>query len=212
MTTPIPAGTWALRVHAACDWVMWTMTVNALVIASALAGGIVLGTAPAVVTATALTRRRLRGEAFPVIRTFAGTWRDEFWRANAVVGPPLAVTALLTLQVAGSASGGTLGTASGVALCVAAVLAFLVTAVVTPLYTHYDLPLRAYLPTASRWMLRNAAPVLLLAVAAAGVIGISALIPGLVPFVSVGAWLTISTALAIGLFTANDRLVASPAP
>lgn len=212
MTTPLPAASWALRVHAACDWVMWAMAVNALVLVSALAGGVVLGAAPAIVAATALTRRRLRGEAFPVVRSFAAVWRDEFWRSNAVVGPPLVVTVLLTLQVAASAATGGLGTPAGIALCAAAALSFLVTAVVTPMYTHYELPLRAYLPTASRWMLQNLAPALLLAVAAAGVVGISALIPGLIPFVSVGAWLTISTALAIGLFTANDRLVAEPTP
>src|SRR5690606_31361393 len=110
--------------------------------AGTLAGGVVLGAAPASATVAALTRRRLRGEVFPVVREFARGWRLDFWRANAVVAPAMLVTLLLVLQ----------GIAPGplprpVALGGAAVAA-LVTTVVVPLYAHYSLPLRAYLPTA----------------------------------------------------------------
>ncbi|MCR2792240.1 DUF624 domain-containing protein [Microbacterium sp. zg.Y625] len=208
MTTTAAGPGWALRVHAACDWVMWAMALNALWIVFTLAGGVVLGAAPATVAAAHVTRRRLRGEAFPALRTFARAWRSEFFRSHLVLTPALTVTALLLIQVVPAVPAGTLGEPITMITAVAAVLAVVLTALLAPLYVHYDLPLRRYLPTASRWMLRNLAPSALLAVAAVAVTTASLMVPGLIPFVSVGAWLAISTALCLGFFAANDRLVA----
>ncbi|MCR2825763.1 DUF624 domain-containing protein [Microbacterium sp. zg.Y909] len=208
MTTSASGPTWALRVHAACDWVLWAMAVNALWLVFTLAGGVALGAAPATAAAAHLTRRRLRGEAFPTLRTFARVWRAEFVRSNVVLGPALAVTALLAAQAASAALSGTLGRPIGALTAGAAVFAFVLTALLAPLYVHYDLPLHRYLPTASRWMLRNLAPSALLAVAAVVTVTASLVVPGLIPLVSIGAWLSISTALCLGFFAANDRLVA----
>lgn len=208
MTTPAPSPGWALRVHAACDWVLWAMTINVLWWVFTAAGGVLLGAAPATVAAVHLTRRRLRGEAFPTLREFTRLWKAEFLPANAVIAPPLLVTALLAVQVAGSAASGALAQPVGLLFTAAAVVSFLITAIVAPLYANYDLPLRAYLPTASRWMLQNLAHDALLVVAAVAVVAASLMLPGLIPFVSVGAWLALSTALCLGFFAANDRLVA----
>jgi len=57
-------------------------------------------------------------------------------------------------------------------------------------------------------MLQNLAPAALLAVAAVAVVTASVVVPGLIPFVSIGAWLSISTALSLGFFAANDRALA----
>lgn len=200
------AGNWALRAHVACDWVMWAMTINALWIVFTLAGGIVLGVAPASVAAADLTRRRLRGEADRVISRFAERWWFGFWRSNLVVGPPLLISALLGVHLTAAVT-----TDHGWPAWISATamsLALLITAIITPLFVHYELPLWAYVPTTSRWMVLNPAPALLLVVAAVAVAGVSAMFPGLIPFVSIGAWLTLSTALCLGFFTANDRLVA----
>lgn len=211
MTTSASGSSWALRVHAACDWVLWAMVLNALWLLFTLAGAVALGAGPATVAAAHLTRRRLRGEAFPALRTFASVWRSEFLRANAVLTPALVVTALLAAQAGSAVLTGTAGRPAGVVTITAAALAFLLTALIAPLYVHYELPLHRYLPTASRWMLRNLAHTALLAVAAVAVGTASLALPGLVPFVSIGAWLSISTALCLGFFTANDRLVAEHA-
>jgi len=208
MTTSASGPSWALRVHAACDWVVWAMAMNALWILFTLAGAVVLGVAPATATAAHLTRRRLRGEAFPVLHTFATVWRSELFRSNVVLAPAMAVTGLLAAQAASSALAGTIGEPLGAVCAVAAALAFVLTALLAPLYVHYDLPLHRYLPTASRWMLQNLAPAALLAVAAVAVVTASVVVPGLIPFVSIGAWLSISTALSLGFFAANDRALA----
>ncbi|MGY1550647.1 YesL family protein [Microbacterium sp. A588] len=199
---------WASRAHAACDWLFWVMTVNLLWYVFTLAGGILLGAAPATVAATELTRRRLRGEGFPAIRTFAQAWSREFWRANAVLAPVLIVGTILAVNAIGFAGAGTLAEASGILTLVALTLAFALLAVLVPLYVHYDLPLRAYVLTASRWMLRNLAHVLLLVLAAVVVVTASLILPGIIPFLSLGAWLTIDTALCLAFFAANDRQLA----
>ena len=74
--------------------------------------------------------------------------------------------------------------------------------------SHYDLPLRAYLLTAGRWATRNILHVVLLLLGAVAVAGIGSILPGVIPFFSAGAWLTLSTVLCVALFTANDRALA----
>ncbi len=207
MNAPASGSTWALRLHAACDWILWAMTLNVLWLVFTLAGAVVLGAAPASVAAAHVTRRRLRGESFPVWRAFAGTWRREFRGAHIVVTPALIVATLLLLQSVAAVRRDAFGSPLDVLLVTAAAIATIVTTILVPLYVHYDLPRRAYLPTASRWMLRNLAHALLLAAAATLVVTASAVVPGLIPFVSIGAWLSISTALCVAFFAANDRAV-----
>jgi len=207
MSTNSAGGGWAIRLHGACDWLFWIMTVNVLWYLFTIAGGVILGAAPATIAASELTRRKLRGEAFPPVRAFACTWRREFWRANALLAPVGAVGVLLGLNAIGFAQSGVLWELPGVLTLGALVVAFALGAVTVPLYTHYELPLRTYLLTSSRWMLRNLAHVVLLLLAATVVATASLILPGLIPFVSLGAWLTVSTALCVAFFIANDRRV-----
>lgn len=203
-TAPSSPG-WASRLHAACEWVTWTAAVNALWWLFTAAGLVVAGAAPATTTVTALTRRRLRGEAFPLVRTFAATWLSELRSANAVLLPPYALAAalvsgLLWLPAAHPAQ----AIASGIALAVVCALI----AIVVPLYAEYDLPLRAYVPTAMRWGVRNlaAVAVLLLVPIVIGT-GLS-LLPGAAPFFGVGLLLTLNTAVGGAAFAANERALA----
>jgi uncharacterized membrane protein YesL len=207
MTPQTTPSTWALRIHSVCDWIWWAMVMNALWLLFTAAGGIVLGAAPATVAATELTRRRLRDEKTSTLREFAAAWRREFWRANGILAAPLLVSTLLALQLISVVTSDTLTTPLGITVAVAMAIALVITTLIAPLYAHYELPLSAYLPTASRWMTRNIAHALLLCVAATGVTSASLALPGLIPFVSIGAWLSISTALCVGFFTANDRML-----
>ncbi|MGF6823734.1 putative membrane protein YesL [Microbacterium sp. ZKA21] len=208
MTTNAASPVWALRAHAAFEWLWWVATVNLLWIVFAIAGGIVLGIAPASAAAAELTRRRLRGDGFAATRSFAAAWRREFWRANAALGPAFAITALLAASALGQYAAGSLGAPLGILTCAALALAFAVTAVAVPMFAHYDLGLRSYVPTAFRWVLRSLPHAVLLLLAAVVVVTASLILPGIIPFLSLGAWLTLSTALCIGFFTANDRRLA----
>lgn len=203
-----PVATWALRAHAVFDWIWWIALVNLLWWVFAVAGLIVAGVIPASVAAAGLTRRRLRGEMFPVVRTFAAEWRRELWRSNAALGAGAAVTALLAVNVVGLLGAGAIASPLGIVSLVALAVAFAITAVAVPMYAHYDLPLRAYLFTAGRWAARNILHVVLLLLGVVAVAGAGSILPGVVPFFTVGAWLTLSTALCIAFFTANDRALA----
>ncbi|WP_243231835.1 YesL family protein [Microbacterium sp. CIAB417] len=208
MSTNAASPGWALRAHAAFEWLWWIATINLLWLTFTLAGGIVLGVSPASTAAAELTRRRLRGDGFRTLRAYADAWRREFWRANAALGIGFLTTVLLAVSVTGQLSADALGTPLGIASSVALVLSFAVTAVAVPLFAHYDLPWRAYLPTAARWAMRSLPHILLLLLAAVVVVTACLILPGVIPFLPVGAWLTLSTALCIGFFTANDRRLA----
>ena len=203
--------TWALRAHAVLDWVWWMAYVNALWWVFAFAGGIVFGIVPASTAAAHLTRRRLRGEVFPVARTFAAAWRRDLRKANLALGAGFLVTGMLAVGVAGQLAAAALGSVLGISTVVALAAAFLITAVSVPLYVHYELPLGAYLLTASRWAMRNLLHVVLLLLGAVAIAAVGSILPGVVPFLTVGAWLTLSTVLCISFFTANDRAVADRA-
>ncbi|WP_349428935.1 DUF624 domain-containing protein [Microbacterium sp. LWS13-1.2] len=200
--------TWALRAHAVFDWVWWMAYVNALWWVFALAGGILFGVVPSSTAAADLTRRRLRGEVFPVARSFAAAWRRDLRKANVALGVGFLVTGMLAVGAAGQLAAGTVGSVLGVSTVVALAAAFLITAVSVPLYVHYELPLRAYLLTASRWAMRNVLHVVLLLLGAVAIAAVGSILPGIVPFLTVGAWLTLSTVMCLSFFTANDRAVA----
>lgn len=205
MQTQDVHGHWAVRLHGAFEWVLWTATVNALWYVFALAGGVVLGTAPASVAAAELTRRRLQGDGFAALPAFAAAWRREFLRANLVIAPVHIVLALLAVACFGRFSpdvaGGAWSTAALVAFAITAICA----AILVPLYVHYDLSVSAYLRTTLRWMLANPAHVAVL-VAVAALIGVaSGLLPGIIPFFTLGAWITASTAIGVAFFDANER-------
>ncbi|MFK4836498.1 YesL family protein [Microbacterium sp. ZW T2_14] len=204
--------TWALRAHAVFDWVWWMAYVNALWWVFALAGGIVFGIVPSSTAAADLTRRRLRGEVFPVARSFAAAWRRDLRTSNLALGLGFLVTGMLAVGVAGQLAAGALGSVLGISTVVALAAAFVITAVSVPLYVHYELPLGAYLLMASRWAMRNVLHVVLLLLGAVAIAGVGSILPGVVPFLTVGAWLTLSTVLCMAFFAANDRALADRAP
>ncbi|HWV48489.1 MAG TPA: hypothetical protein VN035_03450, partial [Microbacterium sp.] len=108
----------------------------------------------------------------------------------------------------GQYAAGSLGSPLGILTGAALGLTFAVTTVAVSMFAHYELALRAYVPTAFRWVLRNIPHAILLLLAAVVVVTASLILPGIIPFLSLGAWLALSTALCIGFFTANDRRVA----
>ncbi|MEV1130033.1 DUF624 domain-containing protein [Agromyces sp. NPDC049794] len=204
-TSGTTAPTWALRAHQVTDWVLWIMAVNLAWLAFTLLGGVVFGVAPATIAAAVLTRRRLAGDGFRFVSEFSSTWRREFLRANLVLLPVFAVAVLLGVNLASFARLGMHLPAilSGVAFTIVAVVAL----VLVPLYAHYDLPLRRYATTALRFAVANPAAALLLAVTTVLIVGVTTVLPGLLPFVTVGAVLVSDTALGLAFFRTNDRRV-----
>lgn len=198
---------WALRVHAACDWVVWAACLNALWLAGVLAGAVVLGIGPATAAAAALTRRRLRGENVRFVPDYASAWARGLLASQVAVGLPLLAAALIAVQASGRLAAHP--DAWAALLSVAAAFTFAVATVSLAMHVHYDLRPLSDVVIASRWVLRNPGPALLLIATATALVAATAALPALALVLTGGAWITIATALCLGFFAANEAALAA---
>lgn len=192
------------RWYAAADTIVFAGVLNLLVVVFTLAGGVVLGWAPALAAATACTRRRLRGDAGAVVRTFARTWSRGFAHANLLLAPPgvalaLCATSLLALRDRPGA------TPLVVALWIALGICGAHLVLTLTMDAHYELGRRQCLRLAWTFLLRFPGAPLLLVATTALVVVATMLVPGLLPVLSVGAWISLCTALCLSFYAANDR-------
>lgn len=205
-----PSGHWSLRVHTVCSTVAWCAALNAMWVAFTLLGGVVLGIGPATVTASILTRRRMRGESVR-FRDFAMTWRREFARGSAIVLPLLAVVVALVGNYGFFAALGPRASVARLVTLGALVLAVAIGAYLAPMYAHYQLPLWAYVVKAARFCFARPSATILLLFVFTVLAFASAVMPALLATVSIGAWLHTSTWVCVRLFQENeDRLAAGP--
>ncbi|UFU07015.1 DUF624 domain-containing protein [Ruania halotolerans] len=203
---PVPTGnvSGTARLHSWAEAVAFAALMNALILAFTLAGGVLLGWSPAVAAAAACSRRRIRGEVHPWIRLFAASWRRELRRANLLQLPGNLVIALLTINMV-TFYDGTGATTLMVALAVATAIAVVLQVLVITMDAHYNLHIGECLRLASAFAVRFPGAPLLLAATTALAAALTAWIPGLLPVISVGAWLYLCTALCLSFFAANDR-------
>lgn len=208
MNDASPGEGWAIRLHRGFEAVYWVVMVNALWWLFTLLGAVIVGMAPATVAGAELTRRRLRGELFPVLRSYASVWRREIARANLLLAPVQIAGAVLLVNAAWFASRGELSGLPGLLTMTAFAGVFAIGSITVGLYVGYDLPIRACILTAARWSLRNLPHAGLLIVALVVVVAATRLLPGLLPFVTAGALVTSTSALCTAFFAANERLLA----
>lgn len=201
---PDRGGSRVERWYGWADAVAFVGMLNLLVITFSLAGGIVLGWAPALAAATSCSRTRLRGDAQQLMRAFATRWRGQFVHANLLAAPSAA--ALLCLGVSLFALTGSPGTAGLTAALVAAA-AVCVTHLVLVLTmdAHYELRRTQCMRLAWAFMVRFPGAPLLLAATTALAVAITAFVPGLAPVLSIGVWVHLCTALCLSFYAANDR-------
>lgn len=192
------------------DVLAWIALLNLAWIAFTLLGGIVLGFAPSTVAASALVRRRVRGDVVRPLTAFWGVFRAEFLRANALLLPVAAGMAalLFSWQYFGRGADALSGILSVLAL-VLLPLGVAVAAVLVPLYCSYELPLRRYLPTALAFTLANPLLLVLTFVTIAGVAALSWFLPGVLPFFTVGLFSYLSTRLSLDFIDRNEHRVAA---
>ena len=199
--------TWVLRTS---ESVQWVAKVNFAWIVLTLMGGVVLGFAPAAFATSALCRERLRSGHDARLAEFVSVWRRDFWRANAVLLPFVAVDALLVTAFSLVLQTGAVLAivASGAVVLVAA----LATVLLPSLYSHYEIALGRCIPTATRFVLANPVSMVLLALSCAAIVFVSALVPALIAFLSIGTWMQFSSALCLSFFHTNDQRVAASSP
>ena len=191
------------RWYGLVDAISFIGLLNLLIIAFTLAGGIVLGWAPALSAATVCSRRRLRGDGQRLVRAFAAHWRSRFAHANLLAASPAAALAGLGVGIAALSDGGP-GLLVGAlyaagAVCLAHLLLTLT------MDSHYELARARCVRLAWTFLVRFPGAPLLLTATTVLVAAITALVPGLLPVVSIGAWAYLCTALCLSFYAANDR-------
>lgn len=196
------AGTRLERWYGWADAAAYVGLLNLLVIAFSLAGGLVFGWAPALAAAASCSRTRLRGDSQRLVRAFATRWQRGFVRANLLAAPSAA--ALTGLGVGLLTSTGAPGALQfGLWAAAAVCLAHLV--LVLTMDAHYELGRVQCIRLAWAFLVRfPGAPLLLIATTALAA-AITAFIPGLLPVVTIGAWVHLCTALCLSFYAANDR-------
>lgn len=206
------AGSFSAKAYSFFDTLLWIACLNLLWIVFAAAGLGALGVGPATAAAQILVRRRVRGEAAPLIRTFAREYACNFVRGNLLVFPVMLACAALALNWNYfSRTGDLLSQLIAAAAFLAAIFLVAVVCHLFPMYARYVLPLPRYLLMSSRFALRHLAGTAILLFVTAAVFFASQALPGLIPFFSIGAWLYVTGWLCDRFFTANDESMAAMA-
>jgi uncharacterized membrane protein YesL len=203
------AGSFSAKAYSFFDTLLWIACLNLLWIVFTLAGLGVFGVGPATAAAQILVRRRVRGEATPLFRSFAREYGRNFGRGNGLALPVMLAGAALALNWNYFArSGDLLSQLMAAGVFVAAIFLAAVACHLFPMFARYELPLPQYLLMSSRFALRHLAGTAILLFVTAAALFASQALPGLIPFFSVGAWLYVTGWLCDRFFTANDESLA----
>lgn len=203
------AGTFSARAYSFFDTLLWIACLNLLWMLFTLLGLGVLGAGPATAAAQILVRRRSRGEAAPLLKSFTREYFVNFARANALALPVMAVAIVLAMNWNySSRADGLMSELLAAGTCAAALFLAGVACYLFPMYARYELPLGQYLMTCSRFAVRHLAGTVILLFVSAAAVYASRTLPGLIPFFSIGAWLYVTGWLCDRFFTANDESVA----
>ena len=204
------SGTLSARAYSFFDTLAWIACLNLLWIASTLLGLGVFGVGPATAAAQVLVRKRARGEAAPLVRSFAAEYVRSFVRANVLALPVLAAAGALVLNWNYfSRGGGLLPQLMAAGIFVSGIFLVGAACYLFPMYARYELPLARYLLMSPRFAVRHLAGTVILLFVTAAVAYASSVLPGLIPFFSAGAWLYLTGWLCDRFFTANDDSVAA---
>lgn len=192
------------RLHTWADAIAFMAALNLMIVGGTLAGGIVAGSAPSATAAVAVSRARIRGEAFSLPRRFVRVWREEFAHANLLQLRSGSVLALLVVNIWIFSRPQDL-TPLVLAFAIAAGLTLTYHLTLVVMDAHYELSRALCRRRAGQFLIRfPGAPLLLAATTALVAVG-TFMLPGLLPVISIGAWLYLCTALCMSFFAANER-------
>lgn len=203
------SGTFSARAYSFFDTAVWIAGLNLLWIGFTLLGCGVFGVGPSTAAAQILVRKRTRGEAAPLVRGFAAEYARNFGKANFLAIPVMAISVALALNWNYfSAADGLIPQLMKAGIFIAAIFLAGAACYVFPMFARYELPLPQYLLMSSRFAVRHLAGTVILLFVSAAVVYASTIVPGLIPFFSIGAWLFLTGWLCDRFFTANDESVA----
>jgi uncharacterized membrane protein YesL len=188
------------------DLVLRALVLQGIWVLGTLAGGIVLGWAPAAMAATDAAARAERGEPIRWGRA-AMVWKDTFWRSQVTLGLP----GLFLLLAASAALSGALPLMPQAMLCLVGVLLLMVLAHIPELDRRYRLPAARVFGRALVLGLAQA-PTSLVLLAALTLWGAAMLsLPGLLPFLGAAVPLLACHHLVGRSLDRNEDLLSRPA-
>lgn len=203
------AGISSSRAYAFFDTLAWIACLNVLWLVFTISGGVVFGFGPSSAAAHVLVRRRVRGDAVPLLRNFSREYFRNFAKGNALGLPMIIVAGALALNWQYfSAAWGLFPQLAAAGVALAGLFAAAACSYVFPMFARYELPLAGYFFTSSRFAMRHLPGTAILLFVAAAATFACVSVPGIIPFIGVGGWLYVSGWLCDRFFAANDESVA----
>lgn len=188
------------------DLVLRALVLQGIWLAGTLAGGVVLGWAPATMAATEMAERAERGEPIRWRRA-ARAWTDTFWRSQITLGLP----GLFVLMAVATILSGVLPLVLQAVLGLAAVLLLITLAHIPELDRRYHLPATRVFGRALLLALAQAPTSLVLLAALVLWAAIVLSLPGLLPFLGAAVPLLLSHHLVGRSLDRNEDLLSRPA-
>lgn len=190
------------KLYRICEWITRLAYVNLLWIFFTIIGVVIFGIAPATVALFTIIRKWIffHDTEIPVLKTFARTYKCEFWRANRIGLLLMAIAYIFYIDIIYLAH---VPPEWKLPFSVALLIIFLFYMVmllyVFPIYVHYELRFWQYMKYA--FMIGMANPLMtLIMLASVGILFLILMyIPGLIPFfsISLAALVVMGSALRV---------------
>ncbi len=191
------------KLYRACEWVTRLAYVNLLWIFFTIIGLVIFGIAPATVALFTVIRKWIffHDTEIPVLKTFARTYKREFWRANRIglfllaMGYIFYVDMLYLAHVSPEWK-----FPFSVALLVVFLFYTVVLLYVFPLYVHYELRFWQYMKYALLIGMANPLMTLVMLIGLGILLFVLMYIPGLIPFFSISTMALVVMGTALRVF------------
>lgn len=186
------------------DWVWWVVSLTGFWVVATLAGGLLLGIAPASATAAALVRERDLSRHDRIWRDGPRMWARNFLRSQLALLPLIGAVAILGTNYLLFSGLGQEESAARVATLLAGLLVIAASSWAAPLFVHFEVPGWRVPFLAVRLVLARPFSSVLLCVTGAALLYVVSVLPALA-LAAPGTWWTASTLLCLRFFDDNAR-------
>ncbi|ESU73067.1 hypothetical protein T260_04715 [Geobacillus thermopakistaniensis] len=191
------------KLYRVCEWITRLAYINIIWVGFTIIGLGILGVAPSTVALFTIVRKWLlfRDEGVPVFKTFARTYKQEFWRANGIGFLFMAIAYILYIDVLYiDHVPAPWQLPFSVVLFVIMIFYGVTLLYVFPIYVHYELRFWQYVKYAFVIGIANPFMTLAMIVSIGILLVVLLYVPGLIPFFSVSLFAMIVMGSALRVF------------
>ncbi|WP_445612377.1 YesL family protein [Geobacillus sp. YF-1] len=191
------------KLYRVCEWITRLAYVNLLWMVFTIIGLGIFGIAPATVALFTIIRKWIffHDTEIPVLKTFAQTYKREFWRANRIGLLLMAMAYIFYIDIiylAHVPPGWKLP--FSVALLIIFLFYMVMLLYVFPIYVHYELRFWQYMKYAFLIGMANPLMTLVMLVSVGILLLVLMYIPGLIPFFSISTMALVVMGTALRVF------------